>query len=222
MACKKYTIANGCGHINVETFKYCNGEHDNTGSFNDLCYRENFGADRDPITVRMGNSFCNRGCEAMTVGWRCCTCGYKQVNGYYHPVAMMLVHDDPFGEHHGFCNRCLTDIEYIAKKADGNAAANVNDTPPPYAVRPEAMPLGLNTIPTPNTTPDADTRSLSSDDGSMNYTMVVNNLIDLMNVTVAAMDTSHDVIPNDPTDPATMITAEQAEMLSAYYSQVTD
>ncbi|KJZ70492.1 hypothetical protein HIM_10121 [Hirsutella minnesotensis 3608] len=115
MSCYRYSVSNGCGHINACMFRFCNG-HENTIEEMNRCFDTNHTTMTNGTKVRMGNDFCNRGCEAMTVGWRCCTCGYKSVTGYYHPTAKMLVHDDPYGNAHGFCTRCLTENQSEEKQ----------------------------------------------------------------------------------------------------------
>ena len=61
--------------------------------------------------ISVGDMHCNRGCEAMTVGWKCCTCAHKPFTGIYSESSKMVVHADAFGNMHGFCGTCLVEGE---------------------------------------------------------------------------------------------------------------
>jgi hypothetical protein len=62
--CSGYVITNGCGH----------------------CFESSPEDERSKsVSVCMGTDFCNRGCRAMCMGWKCCTYGFKVVDGLNQP-----------------------------------------------------------------------------------------------------------------------------------------
>ncbi|KAL1850476.1 hypothetical protein Daus18300_012890 [Diaporthe australafricana] len=93
--CIKYSITNACRHVGVTMFRNC-GYHDDTVDTLSGCYIRNNETGAEIPKISIGNDFCNRGCEAKTAGWRCCTCGYAHVEGHIHPFNAMLVHMDDF------------------------------------------------------------------------------------------------------------------------------
>ncbi|KAK5162687.1 uncharacterized protein LTR77_011240 [Saxophila tyrrhenica] len=106
MVCTMYTVTNGCGHSETIRYRNC-GEHSDTVRDNALCFHEAPVEKRNkPTRVSMGARFCNKGCKALTAGWRCCTCGYKEVHGYYDPVVGVVVHQSKGGDIHAFCLTC--------------------------------------------------------------------------------------------------------------------
>lgn len=110
--CVKYSVTNACGHVKADLYKHC-GRHNNTRALNDECNNEDEERAVENIGVRVGTDYCNRGCEAKVVGWRCCTCSFKSVSGFYHSAVGMLVHEARNGDLHGFCTKCLTENEYM-------------------------------------------------------------------------------------------------------------
>ena len=109
MTCFKYIIANACGHRGRDAFVYCNSDHDNEATSNSVCYesvRERL--NRDPIKICVGSSFCSSRCEAVVLGWFCCSCGYRRVHGVVDFVTDMLVHETEGGDLHGFCDTCVS------------------------------------------------------------------------------------------------------------------
>jgi hypothetical protein len=107
LTCNKYTITNGCGHLCATTYRYCGRDHDDSWNDNASCFGSSREGEGDKImSVCMGTSFCNKGCRAMCMGWKCCTCGYKVVEGFLHQGIGMLVHASPTGRLHAFCAMC--------------------------------------------------------------------------------------------------------------------
>lgn len=107
MVCFKYVVTNGCGHIRVTVYTHCGGEHDDNENANRSCYRSAPEEDRNrAVSVCMGTEFCNRGCRGLYMGWICCTCGFRHVDGFYHPTLRMVVHLTGNGMIHGFCSGC--------------------------------------------------------------------------------------------------------------------
>lgn len=198
MSCFKYSIANACGHVHAIMYRHC-GEHSDEVTEMARCFEANHDTTMPRTKVRMGNDYCNRGCEAMTVGWKCCTCGFRSVTGYYHPTARMLVHDDPYGNQHGFCNKCLTENEFIVKEADSNALMDMSTT---------EYKNGCITPPESCTIPgDSESVSGSSESGSSvttnngvseNMEIKLNRIMELLDATVDHMGTHYDVMPLEP------------------------
>jgi hypothetical protein len=60
----------------------------------------------EDMTVCMGTDFCNRGCRAMRIDWKCCTCGFRIVDQFYHQALGMMVRTTQNGMAHGFCGTC--------------------------------------------------------------------------------------------------------------------
>ena len=106
-SCSKYTRANACGHTATTEFVFCGGKHRDNAKDNEKCYRKsNKKGNAFAAVIMMGNAYCSRSCRASSVGWRCCTCGYKHVVGRLHATTNLLVHADGYGMLHGFCDGC--------------------------------------------------------------------------------------------------------------------
>jgi len=123
MPCIKYTVTNGCGHVGLPMYRYCEGNHKNDARSSAICFESSVMADGTIQIVSMGTGFCNRGCEAMIVGWECCTCGYDTVVGFYDSRLGMLVHEDRKGEIHGFCDSCFTRLERQSSASSDRGAS---------------------------------------------------------------------------------------------------
>ena len=63
--------------------------------------------------IMMGDAYCTRSCQASSMGWRCCTCGYRHVFGRLHPTTNLLVHANKDRMVHGFCDSCA-DVSVVA------------------------------------------------------------------------------------------------------------
>ncbi|KAK2591531.1 hypothetical protein QQS21_010781 [Conoideocrella luteorostrata] len=193
--------------------------------FNSTCNTVNYGHIPNDVRVRMGNNYCNRGCEAICVGWRCCTCGFKSVVGYYHLTVKMLVHDDAFGNPHGFCNTCLTENEYTVSCASNETRNSTSYADDITAVDREVYEnmTGVKYVSPSETISDSGSdgssyhsyTSSESDtytnkyeqtnynvdsNGSVTVSSVAEMLMNLLDVTVDSMDTYNDVIPPTPRD----------------------
>lgn len=105
--CSKHTVTNGCGHEGVADYVFCGGDHADTTAANEICFNSSPDTSKNrPVNICMGTRFCNRGCKALAIGWSCCTCGFKSVDGFYHPVINMAVHWCLIGNMHAFCVTC--------------------------------------------------------------------------------------------------------------------
>jgi len=204
MVCSAYTITNGCGHMKTMAYRYCNGDHIDGPSENELCFTSAPENDKNrTVTVCMGTRFCNRGCKAMSLGWLCCTCGFRYVDGFYHPLLNMAVHMSPNGLCHGFCITCKdadvgrimdpTRTMYATTHSDAvmykSGMTNPNVT--------EATSLDLNR--SPNNSPSSPTSSngsqspISYDYDQFNACSILAR--DLHRIAKAMQGTSDDVFP---------------------------
>ncbi|KAF4460196.1 hypothetical protein FALBO_13037 [Fusarium albosuccineum] len=206
MPCFKYTISNACGHVTSSMYRYCGQEHIDDQIFNESCFTFTYG-NHEVTPVRVGNTFCNRGCEAETVGWRCCTCGYKPVDGYYHTMVKMLVHNTESGDLHGFCDKCVTENDVRLTSTNENIDTNISPDPPAYGRRAMTIPANLNLRThivmdrqddgTSSTT-SGSTSSSAPADYEVSRSTVVDGLVDLMVIMAKSMNTCSDVMPKGP------------------------
>ncbi len=129
MPCIMYVVTNGCGHSETTRYRNCGG-HSDTIESNSTCFHEAPVEKRNrPTSVCMGTRFCNKGCRVLTTGWRCCTCGFKEVHGYYDSVLNMVVHKSKCGDTHAFCLTCI-DINWDANWIESSNETRSEITPP--------------------------------------------------------------------------------------------
>jgi hypothetical protein len=122
MACYMYIVTNGCGHSETTRYRNC-GEHEDTIENNTNCFEQASDKERNRVTsVCMGTKFCNKGCKALTTGWKCCTCGFKEVHGYYNPALKMVVHESFSGNIHAFCLMCKDTNMNLIEDPNSNEA----------------------------------------------------------------------------------------------------
>jgi hypothetical protein len=134
-SCSKYTRASACGHTGTTEFVFCGGKHRDDAKHNEKCYRKNNKkGNAFAAVIMMGDAYCTRSCRASSMGWRCCTCGYRHVYGRLHPTTNLLVHTNADGMLHGFCDGCADApvVASVAKKTttyiQPNAHASAHDT----------------------------------------------------------------------------------------------
>ena len=107
MSCNKYTRASACGHAGTTEFVFCGGKHHDNAKDNKKCYKKNNKkGNAFTAVIMMGDVYCTCSCQASSMDWRCCTCGYRYVFGRLHPTTNLLVHANEDGMVHGFCDGC--------------------------------------------------------------------------------------------------------------------
>jgi len=137
MPCYMYTVTNGCGHSETTRYRNC-GQHEDTIQNNASCFDESSDKDRNrTMTVCMGMKFCNKGCKALTAGWKCCTCGFKEVNGYYNPALKMVVHESCSGNIHAFCLMCKDRNTNLIENPNSNESVYTTEEQSTYEYQPE-------------------------------------------------------------------------------------
>ena len=104
----KYIVTNACGHSKMISYVHCGTGHDDSVTKNEECFLRAY---KDTITrptsICVGTEFCNKGCRALHMGWMCCTCGFKKVEGFYHTGLKMVVHTTEDRINHALCNLCM-------------------------------------------------------------------------------------------------------------------
>jgi len=60
----------------------------------------------EPVRERIGTDFCNRGCIARHMRYKCCTCKYRYIDGFYHTALDIIVHISSSGKMHALCPKC--------------------------------------------------------------------------------------------------------------------
>lgn len=137
LSCIRNVITNGCGHTASIRYKHC-GNHLDDSDENKRCFIGSHSATKPvAVTVAVGSTFCGRECRAMTVGWMCCTCGFKEVFGTIHNGADMLVHVASNGKLHGFCDTCrdvcqsttVPAVRHVAELADTSRTSSTYSNP---------------------------------------------------------------------------------------------
>ncbi len=126
--CDRVTILYRCMHVNKHLYSVC-GAHKDDASVNLSCYnkRPTQYREEEPNLV-MGSKGCSDECEALSLGWFCCTCGSKYVTGFVHEIAHLPVHvakDANGDEMHVFCEECKV-FESRTASANANMSAGVN------------------------------------------------------------------------------------------------
>ena len=129
-SCSKYMRTSACGHTGETEFVFCGRKHRDNAKDNEKCYRKNNKkAKAFAAVIMMGDAYCTRSCRASSMGWRCCTCGYRHVFGRLHPTTNLLVHANGDGMLHGFCDGCA-DAPVVASS---NAKTKTHVHPNAYA-----------------------------------------------------------------------------------------
>ncbi|KAG8168414.1 hypothetical protein KVR01_001163 [Diaporthe batatas] len=124
--CTRYFMTNACGHVGVTMLGNCSKHlHDNDVRVLHECCLGNEKPGTEVIKIKIGDRYCDRGCEARNTGWRCCTCR-KHVEGYVDQHSSLLVHPDGSQDLHAFCPNCLIESEYESKTGSSNADNIVN------------------------------------------------------------------------------------------------
>jgi hypothetical protein len=164
MPCYMYTVTNGCGHSETTRYRNC-GEHEDTIQNNTNCFDEALDKERNrTMSVCMGTKFCNKGCKALTTGWKCCTCGFKELHGYYNPALKMVVHDSLSGNIHAFCLMCKDTNVNLIEDPNSNEALYItqDQNEEPHQHQPET-PISMLSLSRTDSNSDSECEDLFFD-----------------------------------------------------------